>query len=122
MRYCVTLVLQVSRSWGDKAVQYIVETWPSSKEWMPDIESSTNPFAFLIACACVGLLLCGVKESKKVANVFTALKVALVVFMVIVALWNTNPSNWIPFAPYGASGVIRGGMCLHGYMEKQHGF
>ena len=100
----------VSRSWGDKAVEYIVETWPSSKEWMPDVDNDTNPFAFLIAAATVGLLLCGVKESKRVANVFTTLKVALVIFMVIVALWYTKPSNWVPFAPYGVSGVVRGGM------------
>lgn len=105
----------VSRSWGDKMVEYLGETLPNSHwihAWLvPGGESGVtyNPLAFVIAAAVVGLLLCGVKESKRVANFFTMFKVALVVFMVGVALCYTKPSNWIPFAPYGVSGVIRGG-------------
>lgn len=101
----------MARSWGDKVVEWLADTWPRTQHWF-DVESTYNPLAFLIAAACVGLLLCGVKESKRVANIFTMVKVALVAFMVMVALCYTRPSNWVPFVPYGVSGVIRGGACV----------
>ena len=96
----------VSRSWGDKTVDWVSEMYPG-QTWLV-VDSVYNPLAFLIAAAVVALLLCGVKESKRVANVFTTVKITLVVFMVLVALWYTRPSNWVPFAPYGVSGVVRG--------------
>lgn len=96
----------VARSWGDKTVEWISDIYPG--QTFLTVDSAYSPLAFLIAAAIVALLLCGVKESKRVANFFTTLKVALVTFMVVVALWHTHPSNWVPFAPYGVSGVIRG--------------
>jgi APA family basic amino acid/polyamine antiporter len=103
----------VSRSWGDKMVEWLSESLPQAHGLHAVLaaEASWNPLAFCIAAACVTLLLRGVKESKKVTNFFTTLKIALVVFMVVMALYYTKPSNWVPFAPFGVSGVVRGGRC-----------
>ena len=54
------------------------------------------------------MLLNGVKESKRVTNFFTALKVSIVMFMLIAGFCYVRPSNWRPFSPYGAAGVFRG--------------
>lgn len=101
----------MARAWGDKAAAYLTVTWPQAAEWiLPADPTATtfNPMACFIATLCVGLLLCGVKESKRVTNFFTTLKVALVALMVVAALTYTRPSNWIPWAPYGLTGVARG--------------
>lgn len=100
----------VARSWGEKMVEWLTEMYPTTETWFAS-ESTYNPLAFCVAAVVVGLLLCGVKESKRVANIFTTIKIALVAFMVVVALWYTAARGpyWVPFAPYGVAGVIRGG-------------
>lgn len=111
---------KVARSWGDKVITYLVQQngWESNTEnygwtaWLVDLadgqSSGFNPFAFLIAAAIVALLLSGIKESKLTSNAFTFLKLALVVFMIVVSCSQTEPQNWSPFLLHGWSGVFRG--------------
>jgi APA family basic amino acid/polyamine antiporter len=102
----------VARSWGDKCVLWITEEF-GDHHWIHNYLNSDgifSPLAFLISSVTVILLLNGIKESKQVTNFFTALKCALVLFMVTVAFYYTQPSNWTPFLPvqFGVAGVFRG--------------
>ena len=114
----------VARSWGDKVVVYLKEQLQRNDDggssnnkddnWLwrllGDHESFFSPFACVISTATVLLLLNGVHESKRATTCFTTLKVALVVFMVVVGFGHVQPENWTPFLPMqlGVSGVFRG--------------
>jgi APA family basic amino acid/polyamine antiporter len=102
----------VARCWGDKCVVWVTEEF-GDQHWIHsylNTDGTWSPLAFFITSATVILLLNGVKESKKVTNFFTTLKVALVIFMVIVGSFYVQPSNWVPFVPaqFGVSGILRG--------------
>ncbi len=64
--------------------------------------------AFVVSAMSVTLLLAGIKESKRVSNVFTFLKLLLVVFMVVGGFYFFNTENLHPSSPYGIAGVLRG--------------
>jgi amino acid transporter len=72
--------------------------------------SSWNPLAGLISLLSVLLLSIGVQESKNVTNVFTILKVTLVVFMVVGGFWLWDSSHVTPFfiPVMGVAGTLRG--------------
>jgi APA family basic amino acid/polyamine antiporter len=111
---CLTLEYAVSgaavaRSWGDKVGLWLRDElgWESAETYLnPGL--GLNPIAFFISAASVALLMDGVKESKFVTNIFTCLKVALVVFMTVGGFWLFDGSNMKPFIPYGTAGVLRG--------------
>jgi amino acid transporter len=72
-----------------------------------------NPMAFIVSALSVMLLLKGVKESQKVTNFFTVLKVTLVMFMSIAALSLVQVENLTPLFPEkfnGSVGIFRGSM------------
>jgi APA family basic amino acid/polyamine antiporter len=102
----------VARSWGDKVVLWLqhdlgFETLAS----FLNPGYGLNPMAFLISAALVALLLNGVKESKFVSNLFTSLKLLLVLFMIVGGFYFLNSKNLVEpdsFAPFGVSGVLRG--------------
>ena len=122
----------IARSWGDKLQNWVelnadnsdssVVTEHSSSFWYTllwnhspggDSGSSITQFntcAFLISSGSIALLLRGVKESKRVTNVLTMVKVGVVLFMVIGGLMLFQPENITPFVPpeFGIRGVMRG--------------
>jgi len=70
--------------------------------------ATVSPLAFLISTGAVGLLLMGVKESKQMTNYFTAIKITLIIFMLSVGAFYVQPTNWVPFFPFGWAGTFRG--------------
>ncbi len=115
---CITLEYvvassAVARSWGDKAVAFILtyiddDTHIIAKYLQPGY--GLNPMAFLISVASVVLLLKGVKESKQATNFFTVLKVCLIAFMSIASLSLMDKNNLSPMLPakFGITGILRG--------------
>lgn len=96
----------VARSWGDKVVAWLLELGYEHAQWL---ESGTwNVPAAVISAASTALLWLGVNESKTVTNVFTALKMVIVAFMILVSAGLWRSSNMRPLAPYGAGGILRG--------------
>ncbi len=51
------------------------------------------------------ILVLGIRQSTWTNGVMVVVKVAVVLFAVLVGAYYVNPDNWTPFAPYGYSGV-----------------
>ena len=86
---------------------------------------STNPFdggivnlpAAIIILLISALLIRGVHESNSVNKVIVAVKLAIVLFFIVIGVGHVNPANWHPFAPFGISGIINGaGLVFFAYI------
>ncbi|MEZ5026639.1 MAG: amino acid permease [Chitinophagales bacterium] len=64
--------------------------------------------AFFINLFITLLVYIGIKESKRFANGMVVFKVAVILIVILIGLFYVNPQNWIPFAPNGVSGVLKG--------------
>jgi APA family basic amino acid/polyamine antiporter len=50
----------------------------------------------------------GIQESKKLSNILVVIKVAVVLMVIALGAFYIHPSNWVPFAPNGVGGVLKG--------------
>lgn len=64
--------------------------------------------AFFINILATYIVFIGIRESKKVANLMVLLKVLVVLLVIGVGAFYIQPTNWVPFAPNGMSGVMKG--------------
>ncbi|MFA6151930.1 MAG: amino acid permease [Chitinophagaceae bacterium] len=64
--------------------------------------------AFLITLIITTLVYIGIKESRSASNAMVIFKVIVVLLVVIIGSFYVQPENWIPFAPNGVSGVLKG--------------
>lgn len=73
--------------------------------------------AFLITWVVTSILIKGIKEAASTNNLIVILKVAVVLFVIVVGIFYVNPDNWHPFIPeeviddkgqshFGMSGVL----------------
>jgi basic amino acid/polyamine antiporter, APA family len=78
---------------------------------------SFNLPAIIIVMIVTTILVRGIQESAKTNNVIVVVKLAVVLFVIIVGAFYVNPANWTPFIPervidangdghFGWSGVI----------------
>jgi APA family basic amino acid/polyamine antiporter len=65
--------------------------------------------AVAILFAVTTLLVIGIRESATTNSLIVALKLVVIVFVITVGAGYVQPANWNPFAPYGWSGIMRGG-------------
>ncbi len=65
--------------------------------------------AVLIVCVITVVLVIGVRESARFNAVMVAIKLAAVLFFIVVGVGYVNPENWSPFAPYGWPGIMAAG-------------
>ncbi|MCX5797115.1 MAG: amino acid permease [Elusimicrobia bacterium] len=70
--------------------------------------------AIVIAGIITCILIVGIKESASFNTAMVGIKVAVVFFVIIVGAFYIHPSNWIPFAPFGLTGVSFFGHTLVG--------
>jgi len=75
--------------------------------------------AVLIACLVTALLVKGVKESATFNNAMVILKLAIVLFVIVAGIPHIDPANWVPFAPYGYTGISLFGHTIAG--QTGHG-
>jgi APA family basic amino acid/polyamine antiporter len=66
--------------------------------------------AVVIVLIVTAVLVKGIHESARFNAAMVAIKVAAVLFVILVGAFFINPDNWTPFAPYGL-----GGMTLFGH-------
>ncbi len=64
--------------------------------------------ALAINLIITALVYIGIQESKLASNAMVFLKLAVVVGVIVIGAFYVTPSNWIPFAPNGAAGVLQG--------------
>jgi len=64
--------------------------------------------AFLINIVATYIVYIGIRESKQITNLMVLLKIGVVLFVIAVGAYFIKPDNWIPFAPNGVSGVMKG--------------
>jgi basic amino acid/polyamine antiporter, APA family len=62
----------------------------------------------LVVAAITWVLVRGIRESARVNNVMVAIKLGVLALFVGVGAFYVNPSNWVPFAPNGWSGIHQG--------------
>jgi APA family basic amino acid/polyamine antiporter len=61
--------------------------------------------AVLIVLMVTGVLVKGISESASFNATMVGIKVAAVLFVILVGAFFVNRANWTPFAPYGLGGV-----------------
>ena len=61
--------------------------------------------AMLIVVLITGLLVVGVRESARFNAAMVAVKLAAILFFIIVGAGYVKPENWSPFMPYGVQGI-----------------
>ncbi len=84
---------------------------PGTQVVLPDGGMGTAVFnlpAMLIVLGIMVLLVIGVRESARFNAAMVAVKLAAVMFFIIVGAAYVKPENWSPFAPYGWSGIMTG--------------
>jgi APA family basic amino acid/polyamine antiporter len=64
-----------------------------------------NVPAMLIVLVITSLLVIGVRESARFNAAMVAIKLAAILFFIIVGAGYVKPENWSPFMPYGVQGI-----------------
>ncbi len=70
--------------------------------------------AILIALIITAILVKGIRESAGFNAVIVGIKLIIVLFVIVVGAMYVNTDNWIPFAPYGYTGVSLWGKTVFG--------
>ena len=81
---------------------------PKALLTIPSQGGIVNLPAVIVTLVITWLLSRGTKESKRVNNIMVLIKIGIVVLFIAVGVFYVKPENWIPFAPYGLSGVFAG--------------
>lgn len=105
----------VARAWASNVYALINSFFPSLvfPTWAGNGYNvgkylSFSPFSVVIVFASTFILLFGVQGSAKFNLAMTITNTSLILFIVVVGSFKISPSNWSPFFPYGASGVLEG--------------
>src|SRR3954462_1526575 len=78
---------------------------PDAISQPPGEGGSFNPPAVLLVLGVTAVLIAGVRESARANTVMVALKVAILLFFVVIGVTAFKKSNLEPFAPHGFDGV-----------------
>ena len=70
--------------------------------------------AVVISAIITFVLVIGIRESAGINTVMVAIKLVIVLFVIIVGAFYITPKNWIPFAPYGYTGISFFGKTIFG--------
>jgi len=80
---------------------------PATATWGPTGAYCNLP-AFLVVLFITGILVIGIRESARFNAAMVLLKLAVVLFVIVVGSAYIRVENWRPFLPFGASGVFKG--------------
>lgn len=73
---------------------------------IPGTTTWFNLPAFLIMVLITYIVAKGVRESARLNTVLVVVKVGVILFFIVIGSFYVRPSNWQPFAPYGAQGIV----------------
>ena len=80
---------------------------PTTAAWVMTGAVCNLP-AFLVVLLVTIILVIGIKESANFNAAMVLLKIAVVLFVIVVGAGYVETKNWDPFLPYGMSGVFKG--------------
>jgi len=83
-------------------------TFPKALSVSPFSGGIINLPAVLIILLVTALLILGTTESARVNNVIVIIKLAVIVFFLVVGFGHIDTANWTPFLPFGAGGIFKG--------------
>ncbi len=95
--------VEISKTWTASPIDYD----PALGHWIAT-GSICNLPAALVVLAVTVVLVIGIRESARFNAAMVILKVAVVLFVIVVGAAYVDPNNWQPFLPYGWDGVMRG--------------
>ena len=102
----------VSIGWSGYVVDLIKGafgfTIPKALAASPFSGGIINLPAVLVILVVTALLILGTSESTRVNNVIVVIKLAVILFFLVVGVGHVNPANWTPFLPFGAGGIFKG--------------
>jgi APA family basic amino acid/polyamine antiporter len=107
--YFANLLNNVLRPWGLALPPALIN---APVDWSTELNKfvSTGAVINLPAIFIVGLLtillIRGIKESSRINMIIVIIKLAVIVFFIVLAVWHIKPSNWQPFMPFGFGGVM----------------
>jgi len=64
--------------------------------------------AFLITWVITAILVKGIKEAAKTNNIIVVVKIAVVLFVIIVGAFYIDTANWVPFIPEETTTIVDG--------------
>jgi basic amino acid/polyamine antiporter, APA family len=73
--------------------------------------------AVIIVAIVTAVLVKGISESASFNATMVGVKLAVVLFVILVGAFYVAPSNWTPFAPFGMSGVSFFGYTIAGQVD-----
>lgn len=68
--------------------------------------------AIFIILLITSILIKGTKDSAKMAGIMVGVKLAVIALFILVGAFYVKPSNWVPFAPHGFSGMFMGAFII----------
>lgn len=63
---------------------------------------------FLITALVTAIIIVGIEGSRIFSGAMVLIKLAVIFFVIAVGAFYINPDNWVPFAPTGMTGVMKG--------------
>jgi APA family basic amino acid/polyamine antiporter len=73
--------------------------------------------AVVVLALLLIVLVAGIRESARFNGAMVVLKLATVLFVIVVGAFYVDPRNWHPFAPYGMGGLVVFGKTLIGHSD-----
>ena len=83
-------------------------TLPKALTLAPYDGGIVNLPAVLILCVIAFINIHGVRQSATVNNIIVGIKLAVVALFLALGFSHVDAANWVPFMPYGWSGVFAG--------------
>jgi APA family basic amino acid/polyamine antiporter len=80
---------------------------PATQEWVVTGAYANIPAALVVLAVTV-ILVIGIRESARFNAAMVLLKLAVVLFVIVVGAQLVDVRNWDPYLPYGWSGVMKG--------------
>ncbi|MGY2613975.1 amino acid permease [Bacillus pretiosus] len=85
---------------------------PKALVTIPSHGGIVNLPAVIITLILAWMLSRGTRESKRINNIMVLIKIGMILLFITVGIFYVKPTNWIPIAPYGLSGVFTGGAAI----------
>jgi APA family basic amino acid/polyamine antiporter len=107
--YLTNLLNNILRPWGivvPTALTNAPLEWSDTLHKFVSTGAVINiPAVFIVALLTI-LLIRGVKESSRINMIIVIVKLAVIVFFIVLTVWHVKPGLWQPFMPFGFGGVM----------------